>query len=452
MIRMTLTASALVGLLFNSESNAQWSVDIQRKQDSTHFQFETIPPPAIDDASAGASFAIVKGRADRNSASPDVMFDGKIPANDDSPRENFFFDAGTPGGCIAIDLGKEIEIAEIVVYSWHSGSRAAQVYKLYGATEPPQEFKWNREIGNENPERVGWEFLASVDSRTRRSRGGQHASRISQPSDQKRSFRYLLFEVEATSNEDRFSNTFFSEIDVIEKNSESLKRIEIPKAKTIQFSSEDRKYQYTIDVTIVPEIEAWTEETLKPIILEWYPRIVEMLPSEDFSPPEHVRFRFMPGSEMNGIPAYAQGSTITLNAGWMIREKNREAAGAVVHEMVHIVQAYQGQPGRNRPRVRTPGWIVEGIADYVRWFLYEPHTNGARLSNRALAAAKHDASYRTSANFIDWVIRNYDTDGVLLKEINAAAREGRYSTDLWEKLTGKKESELAELWRKQAAE
>jgi hypothetical protein len=26
---------------------------------------------------------------------------------------------------------------------------------------------------------------------------------------------------------------------------------------------------------------------------------------------------------------------------------------------------------------RTPGWVVEGIPDYIRWFLYEPQSHGA---------------------------------------------------------------------------
>lgn len=109
--------------------------------------------------------------------------------------------------------------------------------------------------------------------------------------------------------------------------------------------------------------------------------------------------------------AYASGSTISMNAEWFRGQLNGEARGAVVHEMVHIVQGYPGRGRRVRNVVAPPGWIVEGIPDYIRWFLYEPHTKGAQLSPQALAGALHDASYRTSANFIDWVIRQHPLDG-----------------------------------------
>jgi hypothetical protein len=90
---------------------------------------------------------------------------------------------------------------------------------------------------------------------------------------------------------------------------------------------------------------------------------------------------------------------------------------------------------------------VEGIPDYIRWFLFEPETGGAKLSAERLKEAKHDASYRTSANFIDWVIRNHPNDGRFLEQLNAAARGGRYSGETWKELTGKTEQELADVWR-----
>ena len=34
----------------------------------------------------------------------------------------------------------------------------------------------------------------------------------------------------------------------------------------------------------------------------------------------------------------------------------------IVHEAVHVVQLY--------PEF-GPGWVAEGIADYIRWYLYE---------------------------------------------------------------------------------
>ena len=151
---------------------------------------------------------------------------------------------------------------------------------------------------------------------------------------------------------------------------------------------------------------------------------------------------------MKGIPAYASGPTISMNAEWFRGQLNGEARGAVVHEMVHVVQGYPGRNRGGRGVVAPPGWIVEGIPDYIRWFLFEPETGGAKLSAERLKDAKHNASYRTTANFIDWVIRNHPNDGRFLEQLNAAAREGRYSGETWKELTGKTEQELADSWRR----
>ena len=146
-----------------------------------------------------------------------------------------------------------------------------------------------------------------------------------------------------------------------------------------------------------------------------------------------------------GVPASASGSRVNLNAPWFERQLEGEAKGCVIHELVHVVQNYWRARLVNRNAKPTPSWLTEGIADYVRWFLYEPESRGAQLSPERLAQAKHDASYRTTANFIDWVAREHDKD--IARKLNAAAREGRYEPALWEELTGKSEGELADAWR-----
>lgn len=449
--RFPAVALAIVSLSLWCHSEATLAdvlVRTERNPEGNAFQFESIAIPAIDDAAANGKWEIVKGQSDRNSASIAVLSDGKVPSSEDSPRENFFFAAGTTGGMIALDLGKPIEIAEIATYSWHSGTRAAQVYKLYAAESDGPDFTWNQLNPGVRPEQSGWTLLANVDTRTEGIPGGQHAACINDTSGSLGRIRYLLFETQPTETDDAFGNTFFSEIDVLDRNGPPPRRITVPDVQAISFSTDDQRFHFTVDTTAAPELTAWTEDILKPVILEWYPRIVSMLPSDGFTAPEKVRLRYLPAEQMNGVPAYAQGATVSLNASWFYRELKREAAGAVVHELVHVVQSYQGRP-RNQRRATTPGWIVEGIPDYIRWFLYEPQTQGAKISADALAKAKHDASYRVSANFIDWVLRNHDTNGTLLQEINTAAREGRYSSEIWEQLTGKTESQLADDWRQQ---
>ena len=133
---------------------------------------------------------------------------------------------------------------------------------------------------------------------------------------------------------------------------------------------------------------------------------------------------------MRGV-AGTSGNRVFCGGPWYRRNLKGEALGSIVHELVHVVQQYGRARLRNPDAARTPVWVVEGIADYIRWFLYEPQTHGAEITRRNLARARFDASYRVSANFINWVTKTHDKD--IVKKLNAAAREGRYSDELWKK-------------------
>ena len=89
-----------------------------------------------------------------------------------------------------------------------------------------------------------------------------------------------------------------------------------------------------------------------------------------------------------------------------------------------------------------PTWLVEGVADQVRWFVYEPAEKRARLDP---LRARHDASYQTSGAFLDWAQRTYNPR--LVTELNAACREGRYREAVWTTLTGKTLEELGTEWK-----
>ncbi|MCL4854066.1 MAG: hypothetical protein KJZ78_22130, partial [Bryobacteraceae bacterium] len=218
--------------------------------------------------------------------------------------------------------------------------------------------------------------------------------------------------------------------------------IENSQPTVVSFEAEAGKFRFTIDVTRAPDMAEWSEDRLKPLVQEWYPRLVEMLPSEGYQAPADIRLRFR--EDMGGVPASAGGATINLNASWFRRERDREALGAVVHEMVHVVQGY------SRRGAPTPGWLVEGIADYIRWFLYEPEKKGAEITKRGFPTAKHDSSYRITGNFLDWVTRCYD--GEIVPKLNAAARKGQYKEQLWQDWTGKTLQELGDEWKAHHAE
>lgn len=186
-------------------------------------------------------------------------------------------------------------------------------------------------------------------------------------------------------------------------------------------------FEVVLDTTnLSPEMAAWARGRLLPVCEAWYPKLVEMLPSEGYVAPRRFTIAFR--DDMGGTPAMAAGDRVMCNRAWFEANREGEAIGAAVHEMAHVVQHYQfgGE--------RVPFWLQEGIPDYIRWYLFEPEKNGTRI--REPAKARYDQAYRVSANFLDWATRTYDAD--LVRKLNAALREGTYRDAMWPELTGGK--------------
>ena len=129
--------------------------------------------------------------------------------------------------------------------------------------------------------------------------------------------------------------------------------------------------------------------------------------------------------------AYANGTTIHVAAKYA--SAHPDDTGLVVHELCHVAQHY--------PKY-DPVWLVEGIADYVRWFAFEPLDKRPKVK-RAKANAR--ASYRTTGAFLDWTLRTYDKE--IIHELNKALFESTYTEDLWKTLTKHTLDELNEEWK-----
>ena len=339
-----------------------------------------------------------------------------------------------------IDLGTAQELKEVITWSRHGDVRAPQSYQLYAAAGTEAGFSLEP-AENADPAASGWKLLETVDTRKAHgTEGGAYA--VTVPVDSASAYRYLLLVVSRVG-ENRFAQTFFNEVDVIAKSGPPLEYAPAPVRVLKTFPSADGRYQYTVDATEAPALMPWVEEKLMPVVQEWYPRTVDLLASKDYTAPAAVLLEFK--NDMKGVPAYAMGATISLNAPWFEREKEREARGCVVHEMVHVVQNYWRARITNPRPTRSPGWVVEGIPDYIRWFLYEPESKGAGISAAAWPKAKYNDSYRVSANFIDWVLQTHGKE--VLGKLNAACREGRYDDALWKEATGLTLEQLGEEWR-----
>ena len=181
------------------------------------FRFKTVPSPVKDDAAATARLTLIDGQIDDGSAELSALTDGRLPANEDEPGANLFFNAGTSGGRFRMDFGKTIEIAQVNSYSWHSNTRGPQLYKLYAADDSEENLDLNPKRGID-PATRGWKFIATVSTLPQQGEdGGQYGVSVTDSSGSLGKYRYLLFDCYVTELYDNWGNTFYSEIDVISK-------------------------------------------------------------------------------------------------------------------------------------------------------------------------------------------------------------------------------------------
>jgi hypothetical protein len=219
--RHTFAVAAVLTILPALASRAEVKPVVEHKDNSqatAEFKFKTVPSPVKDDAAAKAKISIVEGEKDSNGADTEALNDGKLPTEEDQPEQNFFFNAGTEGGRLALDLGSAINIKQVNTYSWHPNTRGPQVYKLYGSDGSGNSFSAAPKKGTD-PAKAGWKLIATVDTRPQGGGegGGQYGVSIADAAGAIGKYRYLLFDMSRTEADDEFGNTFYSEIDVIEQ-------------------------------------------------------------------------------------------------------------------------------------------------------------------------------------------------------------------------------------------
>jgi hypothetical protein len=180
-----------------------------------------------------------------------------------------------------------------------------------------------------------------------------------------------------------------------------------------------------------PELKGWFEGVAR-LCEKQYPMICDELMADGYTPPTRITMTLK--KDEKGV-AYASGTRIVGAVSYF--EKHKDDVGAFVHETAHCVQQYRGRG--------NPGWLVEGVADYVRFYKYEPK-KPAKLQPEK---AKYDGSYRTTAAFLEYVVTTHDKDAV--RKLNDAMRKGKYTPDLWKEVTGKTVEELGRDWQKSLA-
>lgn len=211
-------------------------------------------------------------------------------------------------------------------------------------------------------------------------------------------------------------------------------------ARTAAGFGAPRTLNWTLDTSRTPELKQWAETKLKPAVNQWYPVWVDCLASNGFAAPTHFTITIKP---MDGVAA-TSGTDVEVSESWIkgqIAQPGNwnEAVGSVIHELVHVVQQY----GNDKPRTAaTPIWLMEGIADYFRWFHYEPVAHWPKMTAQDGATAHYTDSYQTTAGFLEYVCKNHNHEFVI--RMNAALREHRYSPNLWINYTG---MSVENLWK-----
>lgn len=179
----------------------------------------------------------------------------------------------------------------------------------------------------------------------------------------------------------------------------------------------------SVETHETPDLAEWGKRAGQ-LCADWYPKIAVLLASEGFTVPDQVTLRFR--ADMKGVAA-ASGNVINFAASYVRGHTNDW--GMVVHELTHVVQSYP--PG-------GPGWLVEGIADYIRLSHFEPGAPKPRINPDK---ASYRDAYKTTAGFLAWAEKRHDAK--LVAKLNAALRQRTYSPELWKGATGQT---LDELW------
>ena len=100
-----------------------------------------------------------------------------------------------------------------------------------------------------------------------------------------------------------------------------------------------------IDTSRAPALKAWADST-ETIAREWYPRLGNLLATTHDLPLPSVAIRVNP--DFKGIAAVSW-SSIEISANW-ISQHPGDSRGAVIHELVHVVQAYCHRAVENQPQ------------------------------------------------------------------------------------------------------
>jgi len=196
----------------------------------------------------------------------------------------------------------------------------------------------------------------------------------------------------------------------------------------IEFSKKDSITKGVYTLIFINKDSAFsdvTKQRMTEAFFTVYPQLVQRFNADAR---KKVVFIIDPGYK--GVAA-TSGGVIRYNPQWL--KDHPSDIDVVTHEIMHVVQAYGSGGG--------PGWLTEGIADYVRNQYGVANTAGGWSMPDYNPKQNYNNSYRITARFLTWLEKNVKSN--LVNELDAVMRSHSYNEEIWKKLTGKT---IEELW------
>lgn len=176
---------------------------------------------------------------------------------------------------------------------------------------------------------------------------------------------------------------------------------------------------FAADTSQTPDLQPWGH-VAEALCTIWYPRILANLHGDDSKRPVPPIVKIVFEKDMKGV-AYTSGPSIHIAADWV--RAHPMDFGMVVHELTHVVQRYP---------TYKPSWLVEGIADYVRGYTFEPDVTLPRIN---FAKANYTDAYKTTAAFLLWIEKTHDKD--IVPQLSLALSRDKYAESLFQDRTGR---------------
>ena len=201
-----------------------------------------------------------------------------------------------------------------------------------------------------------------------------------------------------------------------------------------------------LDTSAAPDMKEWTEGVVGRIQLGGV-RVAAYV-TAGWPIPCCVTVSYV--DKDGGAPVWVESATCTkicLNAKWFRENRDGQAAGAFFYALVRVMQGYGTTPGATE--TNCPSWLANGIADYARWYLFEPESRGCDFVRKNPGAYRYNGSFRVTASFLDFVERRHP--GTVMRA-NAAMRAHAFDdATFWKDATGKTAEELEKLWHAEMA-